>query len=347
MKTLLYPLVLLTVLMLESCSTAYQIRQVDVLRPAAYTLPAEVRSIVLVDNSLPFRSSAVHRIESNGKISQIDSIYYDRMPVEILIGLAEELQVRGFFSEIFVDTISRKSASDQRQKALTQAERDALALQYGAQGVLSIDDYQYQTNLQVTQPEWGTYFSVLTADNKTLWRFSAIGNQVQGTFGVQKDTLFWSGDGLTPEMTVQDFPDYYTILQQLGHYAGYRFANQMTPWWESVSRIVFTKGDEYFVNAAVWAQQENWDEAMKLWGYVFQNGNLINKARAAVNLAYGSEMQGHIEEAALWCSKALDIYDRNEKRYLKHESKLVKIYFADLINRVDEQKKLNRQLPQE
>ena len=339
------PYLFLAMLMV-ACSTPYQVRQIDVLRPAAYTLPSNVKNIVLVDNTLPYRNKGVHTVEVGGRVSSIDSFYNDRMPAILLQGLQQELLNRGFFANVFIDTLSQKQPWIHRSNSLSQKQIDEVGLRYGADAVLSLDDYAYATSLQVTQPEFNWYFSLLSANMKSLWRFAALGNPNQGTFEVQKDTLFWSGEGLTPDLSVQDFPDYGTILSSLADFAGYNFANQITPYWEPVSRVFFADGNEFFINAAAWTQKDNWDEAIKIWGYIFQNGKPIEKARAATNLSYALEMKGEIDEAAIWCAKGLAIYDTLRGKNIEKEKAQVGVFFKELLKRQQDIARLKKQMGQ-
>ncbi|MGV8829682.1 MAG: DUF6340 family protein [Breznakibacter sp.] len=337
---------LFLVMLMVACSTPYQVRQIDVLRPAAYTLPSNVKNIVLVDNTLPYRNKGVHSVEMAGRKIAIDSFYNDRMPAILMQALQRELQNRGYFANVFIDTVSQKQPWIHRSKSLSQAQIDEVGLRFGADAVLSLDDYSYATISQVTQPEFNWYFALLSANMKSLWRFAALGNPNQGTFEVQKDTLFWSGEGLTPDLSVMEFPDYGTILSSLADFAGYNFSNQITPYWEPVSRVFFADGNEYFVNATAWTQNDNWEEAIKIWGYIYQNGKPLEKARAATNLSYAQEMKGQIDEAAIWCAKGLAIYDTLHAKNIDKEKAQVGVFFKELLKRQQDIARLKKQMGQ-
>ncbi len=334
------------ILMMAACSAPYQIRTIDVLRPSAYTLPPNVKTIVLVNNTLPYRNERMNLIDLEGKEAPVDSFYNDRMPVIMMHALQKELQNRGFFTNVLIDSVSQKQAWIHRSNSLSQSQIDAIALRFGADGVLSLDDYTYSTLLQIAQPELNWYFAMMSADINSLWRFSAIGNPRQGTFEVQRDTLFWSGEGLSPNLSVHDFPDYGTIFSNLANYGGYNFANQITPYWESVSRLFFADGNEYFVNAALWAQKENWEEAIKIWNFIVQSGKPIEKARAAVNLSYANEINGSIDEAAVWCAKGLAFYDTITTKNIIKEKNQIVLFFKELLTRQQDIARLKKQMGQ-
>ncbi len=338
--------IIAVILLLVACNAPYQIRKIDVLRPSSYTLPSNVKRLVLVNNTLPYRNEQMNLIELNGVVSPVDTFHNDRMASLILQSLQAELQERGFFTQVSIDTLSQKKSWIHRSNALTPSQINDIALRAGADAVVSLDDYSYSTLLQITSPEPNWYFALMSAQMNSLWRFSAVGNPNQGTFEIQKDTLFWSGEGLTPDLSVRSFPNYGDIFSSLASYGGYNFVNQITPYWESISRIFFAEGNEYFVNAALWAQKENWSEANKLWNYVLQNGKPIEKARAAVNLSYAMEIQGFIDEAALWCAKGLALYDAVESRQAMKEKMQIGLIFKELINRQKEIERLNKQMGQ-
>ncbi len=337
-------LILLMAATLASCSTTYQLRQIDILRPAAYTLPSDARSVVLVNNTLPYRSATTHRIVMLPEYATIDSLYLDRMPVVIMESLKKELINRGYFDRVEIDTISIKDPQSKRMAAADQNTINNMAIRYGTYAVLLLDDFSYETLLQIDQPEYGWYFATLTADSKTLWRFSAIGGNTIGTFEVQKDTLYWSGEGNSPQLSTANIPNHLSVLYELGKYAGSRFANQITPYWESKSRVIFTSGNGYFMNAADWASKNNWDEASKLWNYIYQNGKTIEKARAASNIALAMEMEGRIDEAAIWCALSINEYDKIKSSYAAQEKIIIARYFRELHQRQEEVKKLKKQL---
>ena len=129
-------------------------------------------------------------------------------------------------------------------------------------------------------------------------------------------------------------------------YAGYNFANQITPYWEPVSRVFFADGNEYFVNATAWTQNDNWEEAIKIWGYIYQNGKPLEKARAATNLSYAQEMKGQIDEAAIWCAKGLAIYDTLHAKNIDKEKAQVGVFFKELLKRQQDIARLKKQMGQ-
>lgn len=329
-----------------SCSTPYQIRNIDVLRPAAYTLPSEARTVVLVNNTLPYRSESLHTIRMGLRHQTIDSLYFDRMPALMLKSLREELLNRGYFNRVEIDTISYKSSLVRRGAPADQNMIDNSAIRYGADAVILLDDYTYSTLIKIDQPDFEWYFALLQAESKMLWRFAAVGNKSQGTFEVQKDTLFWSGEDNTPDESVRVLPEYGDALTELARYAGSKFANQITPFWENVARVMFSSGNEYFINAAQWVSKNNWEEASKLWNYIFNNGKTIEKARAAINLALYFEINGTIDQAISWCEKSLAEYQLLKSSRFNNEKNIVTLYLKELNDRDIEIGKLDKQLAQ-
>lgn len=330
--------------LVASCSTAYQIRQIDVLRPASYMLPDDVHSVVLVNNTLPYRAVGNNIIEMGLRSSVIDSVFYDEMPVEIIKALQNELLNRGYFDYVYIDTISHKNYSDRRHTLLDSRDVSTTAMVYNADAVLSLDDYSYGSVIQLNQPEYGSYCALMAAYSKMLWRFNAPGNVDAGTFEVQNDTLFWSGDGISPELSVREMPSYDFAMSNLSSYAGAKFANLITPYWERVPRLIFNSGNSYFIEASNWASKNNWVEASKLWNFVFVNGKQGEQARAAANIALAMEMQGSVDDAAKWCAISIDKYESLKSKNQQREKEIVVSYFNTLLLRQKEVERLNKQM---
>ncbi len=320
-----YLFVLLFIPFLISCST-YEQLSIDVLMPAKYTFQPEIKSIVLVDNSLAYRDENIHKIAVPSGAYSIDTIWKDDFPDIVLDELKYELEQRNFFDTVYVHDISLRRSGMSDSTFLSWSMVNELCKKYGAQAVVSIDDYLYKTNIKVENLYDGNMYGYLDANSSVLYRGYNNLNRSLIFSKVSSDTISWSvyGNGLS--YVAQNLPNLRQGLADLANYMGEKAANDIAPFWETEKRIFYTTGNFYFMQAAEHVRNSNWGEAIKLWKYVFDNSKKLIKSRAAYNLALASEVQGDYKSAAYWLKEGLGIVSELSSVRAKAERKRLLLY---------------------
>jgi len=336
---------LLGVALLTACSTNYKLIEIEVLKPAKYSVPPEIASIVLVNNSYPFRDTSVHVAMVEGNYMVFDSVLVDAFPDTLLKSLSKELLIRKFFDTVYIDTIKyNPEFTGKPLKPLSSGQVDEICDKHNAQAVLAVGGYSHGTNLKVDEVGYAEYYSTMDVSGVTYWRFyDAIQDQVIHE-KIQADTLYWDGIGGTAQNSLVKFPSLKEATLNLADYMGWKFTDNIAPYWEIVQRKLFTSGNAYFMSASDWIANKNWEEAEKLWGFVYENGKPIDQARAAHNIAFSFEQKGDFESAAKWAYNSYQAYVLTNSMRYGEEIREATAYYKDMSVRKREYRKLVKQI---
>ncbi len=316
----------------------------DVLRPATYTIPLEIKSIVIVDNAYPYNPDNAHLATVLGDEVRLDTIRVDTFSTVIINQLQQELDFRRFFDTVYVDTLKYNSVeNDSPIRRLTHNQIIDICNKYNVDAVLSLDAAMYNTKIKVEDMEV-EYFATMDISGFVYWNFFD-GYSTEPLFSSsQNDTLYWSGVGADVNGSVSMFPGIKEATIEVGHYMGEMFADEMVPYWEPVVRKLYITGNPHFVNAAEWLSKDNRYEAEKLWGYIYQHGNSREKGKAANNIAVSMEVRGDLELAMEWAYKSYDAFNTKGVVGTSEESRTAKQLYVDMVRRYRDKKRLDEQV---
>ncbi len=318
-------LLLIFVPFLISCVT-YEQLSIDVLQPAKYSFQPEIKSVVLVDNSLAYRNKDVHKITLPSESYSIDTIWKDDFPMVVLDGLKDELDQRIFFDTVYIHDIALRRAGLSDSTMLSWNIIDYLCRKYNAEAVVSIEGYMYQTNIKVENMFDGNMYGYLDASSAILYR--AYNNIDRSIIlkELEHDTISWSVYGSGLNYIAQNLPSLRKSLDELGSYMGEKIADDIAPHWATENRIVYNSGNFYFIQAAEYIRKNNWGEAIKLWKYVYEHSKKKVKARAAYNLALAAEIQGDYESSLYWIKEGLSVMAELGSATAKEEKRRLALY---------------------
>ncbi len=339
----------------------------EVLRPAGFSFPPDIKSVVLVDNSKVFSDTSVNVIRVDDEIILVDTTKLNDYTKMVLNAVKSELENRVFFDSVYVDTIKYKSISKGKMiDKLTNNQIIDICDKFGADAIVSLDAYRYANNINVTSSgnpdaiivlnEIGTtlktsisdsgdsFFSSYDASAINLWRIYNCSDRSVLNVYVQKDTIFWDGFGLSINSSLSNFIQLDKATREIGSYLSYQLVDYLAPYWEEVTRQLYTSGNMHFLNATDWVNKDNWQEAEKTWNYIYENGSKKAKIKASLNLALSLERRGEIDEAKNWTSKAYTLLLEMKSLNKTKLKMYVVFYYKDLQKRTKEYEKLVEQL---
>ncbi len=279
---------------LFSCSSIGYI-SMDSLYPAELSFSSDVRTVGVVDNTvnhdtLLATGITIGTLEGNGKIMARQ--------------LANHIADGDYFDEVILcDTSLRSSGPVNVEPKLPQEEVQALTSDLNVDMLITVDGVCVKTWLDL-QIYWGapdpvevvageisSVISLYVPSRKEPMRL-ALGAQ---------DTLYWDlGDSRLTERKLVEEASLHAALLSMKY---------LVPQWKAEERFYYSGGNVDMRDAAVYVQENNWDEAFQLWKRVYDSSKVKSKKRmrAALNLALYYEMQSNISEALKYAKEAMDI----------------------------------------
>lgn len=260
-----------------------------VLEAADITVPADVRTLALVE-----RSGA----EGPGAASAVD-------------GVASLLESSPRFaiarSNLGLDPGPEPLPPGAVAKVLAAAE---------AQAVLSLEAFAAESMVEVTSEEVAetvegrevtrTVFTAARATKvEATWRLYDDDGTVIDHLAGAGTTDSWSATGATRELAEQALPPVRDAVGELAWGTGTSYGRRIAPWYADVVRDYFVRGDPRLADARRWVRAGDWKRAITTWSEVAAKGPSEIRARAEYDLAVAYEVKGqyrraltHAEEAA-------------------------------------------------
>lgn len=325
-----------------SCTSLSTI-SVEVMKPATYSVAPQIISVLVVDNSYPSVSDSANRVNLLGKRSTIDSVFVNDFGLRATESMAYELDQRAFFDSIFFHPHSLNRPNDGIPlPELSLESIDSLLNIYNANAIISLEDFRYNSLIKVSNYA-DSYYVTLDTDGTLFWKFYDADGYILDTY-LQRDSIFWSDVILKQNNSPIVIPDLRDALQTLADFMGRNYPNRVSPSWKLEDRNFFMGGHYLFSRATDLAKINNWNEAAKVWYYVYENGTAKQKAMAAFNLALSFEMRSDFDEALAWADISKKSFSNlkflQSKGSLKNRATL---YYLRLQERLNEQNKLNEQ----
>jgi hypothetical protein len=275
------------------------ILEYDGLKPAQITLPANVKSMVVVarcDLDSTYKAAFL----SAGR--KIDFKRDSLLNKQAVIGCSDAL-VESPKLSLFNPTIKRTNLGSQSDPTAKipwhiitlvggDPQQDAiLVLESG-----SVRD----TIRSVVQDEWLNSFEYVT-EIKTFWRLYQLGNFQSREFQFTDTVAF---DIESPSGLISSSERKLEYLKVALYEAGVKSAKRLAPYWITVQRYFFTMGPLDFLTGAEYLREGKWMEAAEVYRPFTESPKKTIAAKAAFNMAITSEMGGNIPAALEWLKTA-------------------------------------------
>ncbi|HTQ27786.1 MAG TPA: DUF6340 family protein [Puia sp.] len=302
-----------------SCSST-ELIFLSVKKPAPVTVPSYIKSVAVVDRSMPSRDSktldAVQRTLSLETVSMnregahagvsglVDELIRDnRFSV---VKPLDSLQLTSFGAGVFPAAMSW----DDVEKICRQNNCDALfSLEmFDADAKLNIPINPVSLSSAIASLPTVAQQVTMQTVVKTGWRiYDPSGRNILDEY-VMSGSLNSTGSGITPSAAAASLIGRKEAVKQVANKAGQDYATRIIPYWIRVSRDYFVRGSDNFRVARRKAQTGNWDDAAKLWQQETGNPHGKIAGRACYNLAIIYEINGDLDGAIQWAQKAYENY---------------------------------------
>lgn len=329
-------------LFIGSCAGTRDMR-VEVQRPALITIKQEIKTIALLNRSIPTAKAGLE-----GTLTLETPKQDKELSEECMRGLNETLNTSNRFQ------VTRCEG--------TMPAADEKSLSFGSPLPWTIID-SICTSLSVDAimvlEYFDTDFNIL---NPGATAAAAVGNvlngnaptvEVRGTatancgyrvyYPKTKEILYedrfefkkhWTQRSTNPVDAVAKMIKRNDALLDVSYYTGVEFAMNVVPlfYWEDREMYKGKKGD--LERGERQALAKDWEGAIKTWTHVYEFSDKSKiRAKAAFNIALGYEVMGKLNDAQLWVQRSY--VEAGKKEALR---------YSDIIDyRIREQEKLKEQ----
>lgn len=330
MKTLVQIITfLLLILFFSSCGSTSTVT-IGVTEPAAVYLSSDVHSIGIINRSLPSEKNKT--IDDIDKILSIEGVNFDKEgAASAIIGLSDQLNRSNRFEKILniEDIESIKKGLGVFPAELPWNLVDEICSENEIDILFSLEFYDTDTQVSydVFMKSIPNVFGIeakvpyhrvtLRTLIKSGWRiYDPKSNIVLDEFLIVEPVIS-TGEGINPAKAIEAVIGRKEAVLQLSNFIGSDYGMRLFPNKKRVRRSYYVRGTDNFKIAERRALTGNWDGAASLWEMELDNKNRKVAGRASYNMAIINEIDGNLEKAVEWASKAYSEYnDRNALNYV-------------------------------
>ena len=312
-------IILIVASLLVSCKTNQL--YLNVVEPAPVTIPAYIKSVGIINRSLPTDETKV--LDVADKVLSLEGKNLDKDGGwESITGLTDELSTNTRFSEIkkLNDIDFRTSKNGMFPAPLSWDIVDKICRETGTNALFSLEIFDTDTKINyATRPvDIKTPLGKIPAIQhqadmetivKTGWRiYDPAGKIILDEYNLG-ESIVSSGTGINPVLAAAALIGRKDAVNQVSNKAGHIYAQRILPYELRVMRDYYVKGTGNFKIAKRKAQVGKWDEAGVLWEKETNNGSSKIAGRACYNMAIISEINGDLDKALQWSQKAYEDYN--------------------------------------
>ncbi len=303
------PTYIILIFIATSCAI-YEPVQIQVLKPAGTKINPKISRLILV-NHANYKKKDTELTQNND--STRTNEYFSGLSG--ILGNSPRLEL--VQSPVYY---FEKPSFSQRFMKLDWETVSKVCRDSSADAAIVLENYQitYSDPLQLHYSEDYGLYARLMMENTSLWRIYYPSEQLIADEYLQKDTLYWDATGITEADIANQLPDIDEAILQSCWYAGQKFGERISPSWVAKKRYLINCEITDFQNAVLYAQQNNWDNAIEIWKKYPYGKKRRLAAFAAYNLAVASETLDHLDIALEWASKSY-LIRKNEyvKKYIE------------------------------
>jgi hypothetical protein len=332
-------LLLFSFLLSFSSCVSYKKLTIEVVKPAGYSIPPEIKKLAVVSRNLKYESDTLQNYHAwnNRLVKDKIRFNHDSLARKICIdSLAVNLLKQNRFDSIttypadYFPMIRVKKVGPNKAdwyKVITQETR--------ADGLVILDMFScFYSNFQNEGMDGEA--NVVTSN---IWSFYDAKKQKITDRFVQIDTLYWEGRDENGLEKIR-IPSKKEAISLSAGVIGRNYSKHLIPSWTMVYRDIMDCNNSDLKNAAKLALKSNWEAASDIWKKYSDSKSTRNQLVALYNLALASEMNGDVDQAIELTDRAAKV---SSGFFWSLENEIIRKYSAVLYQRKTELKKLSSQ----
>lgn len=341
MKKILLLSVIATIL--GACSSIQPMR-VQVMRPAQITVAPNIKTVTVLNRSIPTSKKQLENIVTAEKPKQ-DSTLSN----ECLRGLNNLLQTSDRFNVRYCNQVMNAADPQSLQfgELLSWDIVDSICKANNSEALLVLEFFD--TDFRVVNPGATATAAVGAVLNGNAQSVEVTGT-AKSTAGFRvyvpatKNVLYedrfswtntWRQSSTNPIDALNKLIKPNQALMETSYNTGYEFGARIIPLYYWENRSMYKGKKDMIARGQRQALAKDWEGAIITWKEAYENATKSkDKARAAFNLALGYEVMGDLKEAQKWIQTSYVERDTDEA-----------LQYSDILDkRLREQDKLNQQL---
>lgn len=304
MKNSSITLLILLPLLLSGCGASRI--SFDVLVPAARTVPDDIKSIVLVNRSIPSNKDA-NKLEG---ILTGEGLGQDSIPTQFVMrGLDESLRSSGLFRVVKSPEVMEGSGiGTLLPQALPWETVTFLCEKYNSDALLALESYDSDfiiTGASASDNLLNLEARGMVTVNCGFRMYHPASRTILDEY-MYKHQLNWGSGGPSVIVAADAIINRKRAIERASLEAGSLYAGRLTPGWIYISRDYFKrgKGNYDLAEGARMMQLNDWDRAIRALENALQSDKRKVRGRAAHNLAVIYEILGDLHQAKEWTTVA-------------------------------------------
>ena len=331
-KSVLFLIVLL--LSFSSC-VSYKKLTIEIVKPAGYLIPPEIKKLAIVSRNLKYESDTLQNYHARNSHLVKDKIQFNPDSLArktCLDSLARNLMKQNRFDSILTYPVNYFPLIRIKKIGPNKADwYKIITQQTNADGLIILDMFScFYSNLD------NTTANVVTSN---IWSFYDAKKQKITDRFVQIDTLYWDGRDESGLKKIR-IPAKKEAITLAAGIIGENYSKHIQPSWTMVYRDIMVCKNPDLNLAEKLARKNNWEDASAIWQKYADGKNKRNQIVALYNLALASEMNGDVDQAIKLTDRAAKV---STGFFWSLENEAVRKYSAVLYQRKTELKKLNTQ----
>jgi len=340
-----YLLILISGIGLFSCKTKSV--SVKVLKPAEIYIPSNIKTLAVVNRSLPAKGNGNQFNNVVEGIFSGEGLFVDREASQRTVsGLADGLQNSPRFEITVPDGLDlRGTGTAKFPPPLEWNKVEQICRNYSADALILLETFDSNTSKrygsqQKTRKEdnkdvtYTEYKATIDISVNAGWRIYDPRNHKIIDQNVFVDHKAWNRNGRTKTEAENNLPKQAYAVKNAGYFAGKRYAVRISPNWIWVSRHYYVKGNDDFKDAKYKVDAKRWEDAAEIWKRYVNDSDFQIAGRACYNMALASEILGKFDIALNWAQKAYADY------HLKDALQYINI----LENRIRDAERIDEQM---
>lgn len=316
-------------IIISSCSPTNRLTM-NAQIPAPVYVSTDIQKIGILNRSSA--SEANRTLDKIDKILSLEGMHLDKEGAERAVaGLQDELLATGRFHTIRVidEEETERKGLGIFPASLSWTSIERLCAQNDVDAIFSLEfydtdtkaDYQLTTmavpnNLGI-KAEVPAHSLSLKTSIKNGWRIYDPQSKLILDEFTSYDMVTLNGRGLNPVKALEAIVGRKEAVLEISKNLGESYAFRLQPRNKRIARDYYVRGTDKFKIAQRRAQAGDWDGAAQLWEEELNHPKTKVAGRAYYNMAIINEINGDLEAAMNWASKAYTDYDDNNAlRYL-------------------------------